>query len=203
LNVYNKIASVFEGAYRLDFPDYPEIVFREAILNSVTHRNYNIGGSILVSMFSDRTEILSLGGLLPGLTQELVRTGVSVLRNDKLAALFFRLNLIDSYGTGIPRIFETYATFNVTPSIPIVDSGFLISLPNLSWVNAATMTTTRSNSEQRILSHFRNVEFTKQNVSDLLGISDSGAYKLLQRMVGDGCLRSRKNDRELRYRILY
>jgi hypothetical protein len=60
LNVYNKVASVFEGAYHVDRTDYPEIVFREALINAVIHRDYYIDGSILVSMFADRTEIMSL-----------------------------------------------------------------------------------------------------------------------------------------------
>jgi ATP-dependent DNA helicase RecG len=198
LNVYNKVASVFEGAYRADRADYPEIVFREALINAVIHRDYRIDGSILVSMFADRTEILSLGGIMPGVTPELMLVGVSVPRNDKLAALFFRLKLIEAYGTGIPRIFETYARFGATPSIPIVNGGFLISLPNLSAAGAYAQLP--KGNERLILARFASGEFTKEDAADLLGISPSGAYKLLRRMVRRGSLRSAKRGKELAYR---
>jgi ATP-dependent DNA helicase RecG len=197
LNVYNKVASVFEGAYRVDRADYPEIAFREALINAVIHRDYYIDGSILVSMFADRTEIMSLGGILPGVTPELMLAGISVTRNDKLAALFYRLKLIEAYGTGIPRIFETYARFGVTPSIPVVNGGFLISLPNLS-VTSIAIDTPKGN-ESRVLSHFTSGEFTKRNAADLLGISVSGAYKLLRRMARRGVLRSAKRGKEIVY----
>jgi ATP-dependent DNA helicase RecG len=198
LHVYNKVSSTFEGAYRIDRADYPEIVFREALINAVIHRDYYIEGDILVSLFSDRTEIMSLGGVLPGVTPELMLSGVSVPRNDKLAAMFFRLTLIEAYGTGIPRIYETYAKFGATPSIPIINGGFLISLPNLS-VAAAVPNAVSCNNEQRILTHFVAGEFTKQDAADFLGISASGAYKLLQRMVEHESLQSSRRGREIVY----
>jgi ATP-dependent DNA helicase RecG len=204
LNVYNKVSSTFEGAYRIDRADYPEIVFREALINAVIHRDYFIEGSILVSMFADRTEIMSLGGILPGVTPELMLAGVSVPRNEKLASMFFRLMLIEAYGTGIPRIYETYAKFGATPSIPIVNGGFLISLPNLSVasdVDSHEAVDTPPNNEQRVLAHFISAPFTKQDVADRLGISASGAYKLLQRMVRHGSLRCSKVGREIIYSL--
>jgi ATP-dependent DNA helicase RecG len=201
LNVFNKVASIFEGAYRADRPDYPEIVFREALINAVIHRDYYIEGSILVSMFTDHTEIMSLGGILPGVTPELMLAGVSVSRNDKLAALFLRLKLIEAYGTGIPRIFETYAKLGVTPSIPITNDGFLIRLPNAGAAESVPVIAPRRN-DQLILAHFVNKDFTKQEAADLLGISASGAYKLLRRMAERGKLRSFKRGREIIYRLM-
>ncbi len=200
LNVYNKVSSVFEGAYRIDRADYPEIVFREALNNAVIHRDYSIDGSILVSMFSNRTEIMSIGGVMPGVTPELMLAGVSIARNDKLCKMFFRLTLIEAYGTGIPRIFETYARFKATPTIPIINGGFLISLPNLSAIEDKPVSAPRTK-EQLVLTHFEGKDFTKQSVADLLGITASGAYKLLQRMVDKGSLNTTKRGRELLYRV--
>ncbi|MDR1558212.1 MAG: hypothetical protein LBS84_00695 [Clostridiales bacterium] len=132
---------------------------------------------------------------MPGVTPELMLAGISVTRNDKLAVLFFRLKIIEAYGTGILRIFETYARFGVTPAIPVVNGGFLISLPNLS-VTSPAIDTPKGN-ESRVLSHFTSGEFIKQNAADLLGISVSGAYKLLQRMAQRGVLRSAKRGKEI------
>ncbi|MDR2132955.1 MAG: putative DNA binding domain-containing protein [Clostridiales Family XIII bacterium] len=198
LNVYNKVASTFEGAYRIDRPDYPEIVLREALLNAIIHRDYYIEGSILVSVFDDRLEIMSLGGIMPGVTRELMRAGVSVPRNEKLAAVFHRLKLIEAYGTGIPRIFETYAKFGVSPAIPITSGGFLISLPNLNHVLQLAAKPLLTDKEQKIADFFKS-EFTKQETAELLGISLSGAYKLLQRMVERELLSYRKVGKEKVY----
>lgn len=204
INVYNKVASTFEGAYRIDHPDYPEIVLREAVINAVIHRDYYIEGPTLISMFENRLEIMSLGGILPGVTKEIMLVGVSVPRNEKLAAVFHRLKLIEAYGTGIPRIFETYAKHGTEPDIPITNGAFLISLPNLSFTAKSYKTTPKSKinkSEQRILGEFAGQSFTKKNAADLLEISVSGAYKLLARMVGRGLLESKRNGKEMYYAV--
>ena len=204
LNVYNKVASTFEGVYRIDHPDYPDVVLREAVLNAVIHRDYYIEGAILVSMFDDRIEIMSLGGILPGVTKEIMLSGVSVPRNEKLAAVFHRLKFIEAYGTGIPRIFEAYAEYKTEPDIPITNSAFLISMPNLSVSVKADKSTSKlkiSKNEMRILDEFSGQTFTKQNAADLLELSVSGAYKLLARMVERGLLSCKRNGREMYYVI--
>jgi ATP-dependent DNA helicase RecG len=141
---------------------------------------------------------MSLGGIMPGVTQELMQAGVSVPRNEKLAAVFHRLKLIEAYGTGIPRIFETYAKFGATPAIPITRGGFLIRLPNLSCVSQARPRLTAK--EQKITNYFK-TEFTKQEAAKLLGISASGAYKLLRRIAERGWLSYHKVGKEMVYMV--
>jgi ATP-dependent DNA helicase RecG len=202
LNVYNKIASTFEGAYRIDHPDYPEVVLREAVINAVIHRDYFIEGAILVSMFDNRLEIMSLGGILPGVTKEIMLAGVSVPRNEKLAAVFHRLKLIEAYGTGIPRIFEAYAQNGAEPDIPITNSAFLIRLPNLSVITKDNKSIPKpkiNKNEKQILVEFVGQSFTKQNAADLLDLSVSGAYKLLARMVERELLSCKRNGKEMYY----
>jgi len=199
MNVFNKIASTFEGAYRIDHPDYPEIVLREALINAVLHRDYFIEGGTYVRMYDDRIEIMSHGGILPGVTKELMLAGVSLSRNDKLAAVFHCLKLIEAYGTGIPRIFETYAKFGFVPEIPITNEGFLITLPNLNFRDKSPEKAGKS--ERRILDSFADKEFTKQDAAALLGISESGAYKLLMRMAESGMIKYRKKGKQMLYHL--
>lgn len=85
LHVYNRVRGTIEGAYRVDHPDYPDVAFREGYINALIHRDYYIEGSILVSIFDDRVEFMSLGGIMPGVTFDLMLAGVSVARNEKLA----------------------------------------------------------------------------------------------------------------------
>lgn len=70
LELYNKTKGKIFGLERIDTKDYPEYALRESLLNAVIHRDYNFTGSILVSLFDDRFEITSLGGLVKGISIE-------------------------------------------------------------------------------------------------------------------------------------
>lgn len=106
LDLRNKLKATFSGLYRTDTRDYPEKALREALVNSIVHRDYSYSASILVSVYDDRIEFVSIGGLLPGVSQKDIMLGLSVCRNPKLAAVFYRLKLIEAYGTGMKKIME-------------------------------------------------------------------------------------------------
>ena len=108
LALCNKTVSTIKGLVRTDKQDYPEEAIREALLNALVHRDYGFSGSIIINVNDSKMEFISLGGLLPGLSTEDIRIGVSQPRNKKLAEVFHRLRLIESYGTGIRRIFKQY-----------------------------------------------------------------------------------------------
>ena len=200
--MFSRTRSTFEGVNRVDHPDYPDIALREAYVNSLIHRDYYIEGSVLVSMFDDRLEFMSLGGVMPGVTHDLMRMGVSVTRNEKLAHIFYRLSIIEAFGTGIPRIFGAYEKSPTQPEIPVIDGGFLIRIPNMNYAlssDVAIGKLANGSSEQQLLDAFADVSFSKQDAADALGLSVSGAYKLLQRMVDSGLLFARKEGKQWRY----
>ena len=93
---------------RTDRRDYPEETIREALLNSIIHRDYLFSGSTIINMFDDHIEFISLGGLVRGISMEAIFMGVSQSRNPNLAAVFYRLGLVESYGTGIRKIMRLY-----------------------------------------------------------------------------------------------
>jgi len=202
LHVFNRTRSTFEGVYRVDHPDYPDIAIRESFINALIHRDYYIEGSVLVSMFDDRLEFMSVGGIMPGVTHDLMRLGVSITRNEKLARIFHRLNIIEAYGTGIPRIYDAYENSSVDPEIPVIDGGFLIRIPNINYElpkEATNGKLTNGSSEQQLLDTFSGISFSKEDAADVLGLSPSGAYKLLQRMVESGLLVARKEGKQWSY----
>jgi ATP-dependent DNA helicase RecG len=202
LHVFNRIRGTFEGVYRVDHPDYPDISIRESYINALIHRDYYIEGSVLVSMFDDRLEFMSVGGVMPGVTHDLMRLGVSITRNEKLAQVFYRLNIIEAFGTGIPRIFGAYEKCSVQPEIPVIDGGFLIRIPNMNHalpMDTANGKITNGSSEQQLMDTFSGVSFSKADAAKVLGISPSGAYKLLQRMVESGLLVARKEGKQWTY----
>lgn len=75
-------------------------------------------------------EIISLGGLVSGLSLEAVILGASQTRNEKLAALFYRMKLIEAYGTGISKIVSCYKGLPVQPKFENVEGAFRVILPN-------------------------------------------------------------------------
>jgi len=202
LHVFNRMRGTFEGLYRVDHPDYPEIAIREAYVNALIHRDYYIEGSVLVSMFDDRLEFMSLGGAMPGVTHGLMLAGVSVTRNEKLAQVFYRLNIIEAFGTGIPRIFGQYEKSAAQPEIPVIDGGFLIRIPNLNYYTASTSENDKAageTNEQRLLALFTDTSFSNEDAADALGMTVNGMYKLLQRMIEQGLLVARKESRQWIY----
>ncbi len=134
IDYHNRTRSEFEGLYRVDSRDYPPAALREALLNALVHRDYSISGSTLISIFDDRIEILNIGGLVKGLSYGDMMLGVSSPRNKHLAEIFYRLELIEAYGTGVMKIKESYADYSVKPVIEVSDNAFKVTLPNTNYV---------------------------------------------------------------------
>ena len=102
------LPSVIKDLKREDHPEYPILVLREAIVNSLVHRNYSIAGSkIRIFMFEDRIEFHSPGKLPNTVTNEKMKIGVSYARNPFLVKYMENLRYIDQLGRGIPMILKT------------------------------------------------------------------------------------------------
>jgi ATP-dependent DNA helicase RecG len=122
-----------EGFERKLIETIPEEAFREALANAIIHRVWDINSHIRVSMFDDRVEIVSVGGLPNAVTVESYLSGdLSVLRNPILANVFHRLNLIEKFGTGIRRIKEAYTDSQTKPSFEVTENIIKVTLPLLS-----------------------------------------------------------------------
>ncbi|WP_177241798.1 ATP-binding protein [Selenomonas ruminantium] len=96
------------GLYRYDSYEFPKESLREAIVNAVVHRSYLEHSDVTVFLYDDRLEITSPGGLLQTVTIERIKEGYSKVRNRALTDAFIYMNLIDQYGSGIPRILEEF-----------------------------------------------------------------------------------------------
>ncbi len=139
LEVYEKAIEVFrdyyqyeviQGADRKKMEKIPEAAFREAIANALIHRVWDVDSQIRVSMFDDRIDIVSPGGLLSGITEEEYLSGkLSVLRNRNLANVFYRLGFVEIFGTGITRIKQLYAEALIKPDFEVSENAIKIVLP--------------------------------------------------------------------------
>lgn len=186
LALCNKTTSTIKGVVRIDKQDYPEEAIREALLNALVHRDYSFSGSIIINVNESKMEFISLGGLLPGLSPDDIRLGVSQPRNKKLAEIFHRLRLIESYGTGIRRIFKLYENFPVQPVIEVTANAFKIVLPNMNSSNVKeTVNTTLAITPQMqtVLDFIEeNGQITDSEVQELLNIRNTRAYTLMKEM---------------------
>ena len=86
----------------------PLTAIREAVINAVVHADYaQQGAPIRLAIFDDRIEIENPGLLLFGLTIDEIKSGISKLRNRVIGQVFYRLGLIERWGSGIKRIIDT------------------------------------------------------------------------------------------------
>ena len=196
---YNNLRSEFSGLDRIDKRDYPTDAIREALLNALVHRDYGLSPATLISIFDNRIEMITIGGLMKGVSLNDIMLGVSALRNPYLADVFYRLNLIEAYGTGMPKITDSYKDFNVQPTVELSDNAFKITLPNTNYKleNALQL----DGREKQVLAMLGNADaITRAQVQDALGISQATAISLLRDMLNQGLLSTEGNGKNLKYK---
>ena len=93
---------------RQEIPLFDNKAFREAIINAVLHNLWVSGNEPMISVFSDRIEILSRGTLPPAQTMEGFFLGESIPVNEKLSEIFLQVHISEKSGRGVPKIIETY-----------------------------------------------------------------------------------------------
>ena len=207
---YNRTRAEFSGLDRVDMRDYPPEAVREALLNAIVHRDYSFSGPTLISIFEDRIEFVTIGGLVKGISLDDVMLGVSVLRNQYLANIFYRLKLIEAYGTGILKINECYVDYAVKPTISVSDHAFKITLPNTNYHDAPTAperpatnsrrAVPKSQREDMVLALCRkNGSVVRKDVQEALSISQATAILLLRELVERGVLVKKGAAKNLRY----
>ena len=202
---FNNTHADYRGLERVDVRDYPVQAIREALLNAIIHRDYSFRAPTLISIFDDRIEFVSVGGLVRGLTKEDILLGVSAPRNEQLANVFYRLRLIEAYGTGMPKIQECYREQPVQPVIEIADHAFKVTLPNLNYGREAQAAETRRTSglterEATVLALLEERgSITRREVEKALGVSQATAILALREMTRKGLLRKTGGGRTQAY----
>lgn len=105
INLRNDVQQFHDGLFVRDIATFNETVVREAILNSVAHRDYRLPGSIFVRQFPRKLEVVSPGGFLPGITPETVLWRQAP-RNRRIAEACARCGLVERSGQGVDRMFQ-------------------------------------------------------------------------------------------------
>ena len=208
----NKTKARFIGLNRYDKEDYPKEALREALLNSVVHRDYSFSGSNIINIYEDRIEFISLGGLVPGLELDSIFLGVSQSRNPHLVSLFYRMHLIESYGTGISKIQRSYKNELQQPLFETAKGVFRVTLPNQNEeISSSTsymikespsLSSTYNDSKQLILNYTRtNQSITRKEIETLLHVGTTKACKLLKELCESNLLLAQGNGRNKYYTL--
>ena len=204
LSMFNRTKGKIVGLDRIDIKDYPDYALRETVLNAIIHRDYNFQGSILIHMFDDRIEILSLGGLVKGISLNDILMGVSEPRNPNLANVFFRLNYVESFGTGIDRIVKSYEKYNKFPQFKNSNNGFLVILPNINYMELAKNKTNINiySQEELILNYVKKYgSITRIVAQDILKTGRTRTGNIINKLLESGMLIKEGIGKNTRYKL--
>lgn len=188
LNLVNRIRAEIVGFKRVDTKDYPDYAIRESLFNAFIHRSYDYSGSIIVSVFDNRIEFVSLGGLLLGLTIDDITSGTSQQRNKNLANLFYRLDYVESFGTGIGRMIKEYENFDLKPTFEAHDASFKVILPNVNYkeeINNVEIKVPirKLSQEEKVVRYLEeNEKITRHEVELLLNLGVAMSKRVLSKM---------------------
>ena len=194
---YNRTQSTFRGLERIDKRDYPEEALREALMNCIVHREYALSGSTLINIFDDRIEFISLGGLPKGIGYDDIMLGISMPRNKKLANIFYRLRLIEAYGTGISKIMRSYSEQAQKPYIEVSGNAFKITLPNMKIAVKAEAESERCEEVLKLFGLTKQI--TRADVEKALGVSYATAVRILAKLVEQKRILRIGNTRNTKY----
>ncbi len=203
--LFNKITGKIIGLKRVDTKDYPDYSLREALLNAVIHRSYYFDSSILVTLYDNKFEIVSMGGLIDGITIKEIFKGISSSRNPNLANIFYRLGYVESFGTGIGRIMDSYMECDKKPIFDATENTFSIMLPNMNYqenINKSNIISPSLSQEEIIINYIK--EYNKINRSEtekLLNISKTRAYKILDKMLEKNIIKKEASGKNTYYVI--
>ena len=182
------------GSQRVKVSLIPEAAFREAVANAIVHRTWDVDANINISMYKDRIEIVSPGGLPSGIDEaEYLRGGISILRNRIIANVFFRLHLIERFGTGIRRINETYKDSLKKPIYEVTQNSIRITLPVMDEKNGLTK-------DQKVIYEIlESREASSSMLAEATGFGKSKTVDILNTLTEEGYISKTGNGRGTKY----
>ncbi len=199
-----RLGARIEGLYRQDIYELPPDSIRELIINAVMNCSFLQSSHIQVAIYDDRLEITSPGGLMPGVTVDRMKEGYSQIRNRALAHAFSYMNLIEGWGTGIPRLLREMKEYGlVEPEFIDMEIAFRINLyRDIATAQNSAVAMPDSAGEHRIgveqlpeqqaliyQAIVKNGKITSSEVESLLGIKQRRARAILKSMTENGVIR--------------
>lgn len=185
------------GAVRKRVERVPREAFREAVANALVHRTWDVPANVTVGIHGNKVVVSSPGGLPEGVSvEEYLGGGISVPRNPTLANVFFRLDYIEQFGTGIARINEAYEDVAAKPRFEVRESSLVVTLPFVEEVSAGL--TPDEATVMRELS--RTLLLSRGDIEKRTGFSKDKTVRILNSLALRGLVVKEGVGRSRRYR---
>lgn len=207
LEQLGQVENIFDMYYRLEEIQgmkrrekylIPKEAFRETVANALVHRTWDVNSHIRIAMYEDKIEIYSPGGLPVGLTKEEYISGyVSNLRNPLIANVFFRLDIIEKFGTGIMRIKKAYSDIKHQPIFEVKDNSILTILPTTNKRDNLT------EEQKQIIDCLENgMVMASSQISKITGFGKDKTVNLLKKLQEKNYVEKTGAGRGTRYRLV-
>lgn len=162
------LGAEISGLIRTDAYELPTEAIREAIVNATTHRNFLDRACVQVAVYDDRVEVTSPGMLYGGLTIEQIKEGGSKIRNRCIAEVFSRMKIIESWGTGIKRMFSSCKEYGVRePELLEIGDSFRVNLYRPSY-DETSKSSPKSSLKGSSKSSSKDLNSTQQKIVELI-----------------------------------
>lgn len=191
--VYEEI----DGLNRKMIHIIPENAFREALANALIHRAWDDTPNVRISMYKDKIEITSPGGLVHSISKEEYLDGqVSKPRNPIIANIFFRLKYIEMFGTGILRIKQIYQDAAFKPDFRIYENSISVVLPSLFIKPQITL------DEKTIVDYLaKGIQASSNDLVNFTGFTKDKVLRLLKSLENKGYVRKSGIGKSTKYNV--
>jgi len=186
------------GAERIKKEKVSKEAFRESVANAIVHRLWDINANIKIVMSNDKIEIISPGSLPLGMSEdEYMRGYVSVLRNPIIANIFYRLGIIEKFGTGIKRIKYEYRENFIKPSFEIYENSIRITLPIIETVPGNLV-----NGEVKVFEILKKYEkLSRKEIEELSGYNKSKVIRSINGLIEKSIVEQVGKGRSVKYQL--
>ena len=166
LEIENKTAAKITPMERVETPLWDRVALREAVINAIVHNDYSFEVPPKFEIFPDRLEITSAGRLPESLSREEFFTGIPIPRNKELMRIYCDLDIVESLGSGIPRILRAYSEdcFHFTENFIRITFPACVQVDHASVIeNATENATEKTNKTQQGILHLIKENKIKEN----------------------------------------
>lgn len=204
LDQYEKALEVFKeeyiverikGAFREKYEKIPLESFREALANAIIHRSYDINANSKIEMYKDKIVISSVGALLKDIGEDDFLNGsFSILRNQIIANVFHRLDIVEAFATGIRRIYRCYSNSLSKPKMEVRTNSIVVTLP---LIDQKVLTFQESKVYSSMSSNFI---YSRSDIESISNINKDALIKILNSLISKNLIIKEGKGKNITYR---
>lgn len=185
-----------DGMYRRKIELIPEPAFREAIANALVHRDWMIQSFIQISLTEEGIRIISPGSLTQGISEEeYINGNLSLMRNPIIANIFFRLDIIEAFGTGIRRIKKAFEDEIVKPEFKVYQNSIEVFLPTIEKSLDLSM------DENKVIKALINKKLSSSQLGEITGFKKNKIIDLLNSLIDKSVVIREGKNRGTKYKL--